>query len=189
VTLSDLLNQRRPHRADAARNFDAIIAEARARFTDGGTDVSLDDIARRAGVGPVTLYRHFPAREDLIEAGLRRRGRLTMPRRRSTSRDRRTVAGPGPKYGLQLREEFEAATGYVWTLNSGQVYTTIDRLQRAELIVRENSQKRGRQRQFRITAQGTSELKKWMRTLGKPRVANPRRICPEGADRPPWIDR
>ncbi|MCU1489091.1 MAG: regulatory protein TetR [Acidimicrobiaceae bacterium] len=60
MTLSDLLNRRRPHRADAARNFDAIITDARARFTDGGTDVSLDDIARRAGVGPATLYRHFP---------------------------------------------------------------------------------------------------------------------------------
>jgi AcrR family transcriptional regulator len=68
VALSDLLNQRRPHRADAARNFDAIIAAARAGFTDSGTEASLEDIARRAGVGPATLYRNFPTREDLIEA-------------------------------------------------------------------------------------------------------------------------
>jgi DNA-binding PadR family transcriptional regulator len=72
----------------------------------------------------------------------------------------------GPKYGLQLCEEFEAVTGYVWPLNSGQVYTTLDRLQRARLIGRENSETRGRQRQFRITAQGTNELKRWISTLG-----------------------
>jgi AcrR family transcriptional regulator len=68
VALSDLLNQRRPHRADAARNFDAIITAARAGFTESGTEASLEDIARRAGVGPATLYRNFPTREDLIEA-------------------------------------------------------------------------------------------------------------------------
>jgi DNA-binding PadR family transcriptional regulator len=72
----------------------------------------------------------------------------------------------GPKYGLQLREEFEAATGHVRPLNSGQVYTTLDRLQRAGLIERESSEKRGRQRQCRITSQGTSELTRWMSTLG-----------------------
>jgi AcrR family transcriptional regulator len=68
VALRDLLDQRRPHRADAARNFDAIIAAAREEFTDSGTGASLEDIARRAGVGPATLYRNFPTREDLIEA-------------------------------------------------------------------------------------------------------------------------
>jgi len=68
VPLSDLLDQRRPHRADAARNFDAILTAAREEFTDSGTDASLEDIARRAGVGPATLYRNFPARADLIEA-------------------------------------------------------------------------------------------------------------------------
>jgi AcrR family transcriptional regulator len=68
VALGDLLDQRRPHRADAARNFDAIITAARAGFTDDGTEASLEDVARRAGVGPGTLYRNFPTREDLIEA-------------------------------------------------------------------------------------------------------------------------
>jgi DNA-binding PadR family transcriptional regulator len=72
----------------------------------------------------------------------------------------------GPKYGLQLREESEAATGYVWPLNSGQVYTTLHRLQRARLIEREVSGPPGRQRQFRTRAQGTNELKRWMSTLG-----------------------
>jgi hypothetical protein len=57
VPLSDLLDQRRPHRADAARNFDAILAAARAGFTDSGAEAALENIARRAGVAPATLYR------------------------------------------------------------------------------------------------------------------------------------
>jgi AcrR family transcriptional regulator len=51
---SDLVDERRPHRADAARNFDAILAAARAAFTDQGADAALDDIAQLAGVGPAT---------------------------------------------------------------------------------------------------------------------------------------
>jgi AcrR family transcriptional regulator len=66
--VSDLLAARRPHRVDAARNFDAILAAARALFAEQGTDVLLADVARRAGVGAATLYRRFPTREDLAEA-------------------------------------------------------------------------------------------------------------------------
>jgi AcrR family transcriptional regulator len=68
VAVSDLLAERRPHRADAARNFDAILAAGRIAFAAGGTEVSLDEIARKAGVGVATLYRNFPSREDLVEA-------------------------------------------------------------------------------------------------------------------------
>jgi AcrR family transcriptional regulator len=68
VTVADLLAERRPHRADAARNFDAILAAGRKAFAAGGTDVSLEEIARQAGVGVATLYRNFPSREDLVEA-------------------------------------------------------------------------------------------------------------------------
>jgi AcrR family transcriptional regulator len=68
MPLHDLLDERRPHRADAARNFDAILAAARAELTEHGTDAALDDIARRAGVGPATLYRNFATRGDLVEA-------------------------------------------------------------------------------------------------------------------------
>src|SRR3954469_22582682 len=57
----------RPHRADAARNFDALIAAAREVFAEQGTDASLEEIARRAGVGIGTLYRNFPTRQDLFE--------------------------------------------------------------------------------------------------------------------------
>lgn len=58
----------RPHRADARRNFDALLAAARAAFAADGVDASLEDIARRAEVGIGTLYRNFPTRDALIEA-------------------------------------------------------------------------------------------------------------------------
>jgi AcrR family transcriptional regulator len=58
---------RRP-RADARRNRERILAVAKAVFTRAGADASLDDIARQAGIGPGTLYRHFPTRDALIEA-------------------------------------------------------------------------------------------------------------------------
>src|SRR6266540_7034598 len=59
---------RRPMRADARRNYERLLAAARTAFTEHGADASLDDIARRAGVGPGTLYRHFPTRQALQEA-------------------------------------------------------------------------------------------------------------------------
>lgn len=67
--MTDLARLRtpRPHRADAGRNFDAILAAARTAFTELGADAPLDEIARRAGVGIATLYRNFPTREQLIE--------------------------------------------------------------------------------------------------------------------------
>ncbi|GAB7037031.1 TetR/AcrR family transcriptional regulator [Catenuloplanes niger JCM 9533] len=59
---------RRPQRADARRNYDALLAAAREVFAEKGTEASLEEIARRAGVGIGTLYRNFPARQDLFEA-------------------------------------------------------------------------------------------------------------------------
>lgn len=58
---------RRP-RADALRNRAALVAAATDVFAEHGTDAPLDDIARRAGVGNATLYRHFPTRRDLVVA-------------------------------------------------------------------------------------------------------------------------
>ncbi|MBO0891928.1 MAG: TetR/AcrR family transcriptional regulator [Acidothermales bacterium] len=60
----------RPLRADARRNRDRLLAVAVAAFARGG-DVTMDAIAREAGVGPGTLYRHFPTREALVEAAYR----------------------------------------------------------------------------------------------------------------------
>jgi len=59
---------RRPQRADARRNFDALLAAARDAFASKGTEASLEDIARHAGVGIGTLYRNFPTRQDLLKA-------------------------------------------------------------------------------------------------------------------------
>jgi AcrR family transcriptional regulator len=58
----------RPLRADAARNRAQLLAVAREAFTERGSEASLEDIARRAGVGVGTLYRHFPTRQNLLEA-------------------------------------------------------------------------------------------------------------------------
>jgi len=58
----------RPLRADARRNFDSLVDAARDVFTEQGTSASLEEIARRAEVGIGTLYRHFPARDALVEA-------------------------------------------------------------------------------------------------------------------------
>jgi AcrR family transcriptional regulator len=59
---------RRPQRADARRNFDALLAAASEAFATKGADASLEDIARHAGVGIGTLYRNFPNRQDLFSA-------------------------------------------------------------------------------------------------------------------------
>ncbi|MFJ8580048.1 PadR family transcriptional regulator [Micromonospora sp. NPDC093277] len=79
----------------------------------------------------------------------------------------------GPKYGLQLREEFEARTGEVWPLNVGQVYTTLQRLERDGLIESDDDAEPGPQKGFRITAAGADELAGWLRT--PPDLASPPR--------------
>ncbi len=70
----------------------------------------------------------------------------------------------GPKYGFQLRQEFEASTGDVWPLNIGQVYTTLQRLERDGCVVSDASGEDDRQRNFRITDVGEGELTAWLRT-------------------------
>jgi AcrR family transcriptional regulator len=66
-TIPDVRSQR-PKRADARRNYDKLIAAARDAFTEEGGSASLEEVARRAGVGIGTLYRNFPTRQDLLEA-------------------------------------------------------------------------------------------------------------------------
>ena len=58
----------RKPRTDAQRNRERILEVAKQAFTRSGADTSLDDVAKRAGVGPGTLYRHFPTREELLKA-------------------------------------------------------------------------------------------------------------------------
>ena len=82
----------------------------------------------------------------------------------------------GPKYGLQLREEFEANTGQVWPLNVGQVYTTLQRLERDGLESdracrgrRVRASKPGPQKAYRITGEaGSAELAQWLRCSAGP---------------------
>src|ERR1700749_1639357 len=73
----------------------------------------------------------------------------------------------GPKYGLQLREEFEANTGQVWPLNVGQVYTTLQRLWGDGLVTAvgggEPGGEPGPQKAYRITEAGSAELAQWLR--------------------------
>src|ERR1041384_5426357 len=58
----------RPLRADARRNREKVLQAARSVFSEHGRDAQMDDVARRAGVGVGTVYRHFPTKEALIEA-------------------------------------------------------------------------------------------------------------------------
>ena len=68
----------------------------------------------------------------------------------------------GPKYGLRLQNEFEARTGEVWPLNVGQVYTTLQRLERDGLV--EGDAEGERQKRYRLTSAGARELADWLRT-------------------------
>ena len=81
----------RPLRADAVRNRERLLAVARETFATEGLSVSLDEIARRAGVGPGTLYRHFPTKESLFEAVVHHR----LLRLLEGARALRDAADPG----------------------------------------------------------------------------------------------
>ncbi len=74
----------------------------------------------------------------------------------------------GPKFGLQLRQDFEARTGEVWPLNVGQVYTTLQRLERDGLVAGEDADDDvvdvGPRKHFHITPAGAAELDHWLRT-------------------------
>jgi DNA-binding PadR family transcriptional regulator len=70
----------------------------------------------------------------------------------------------GPKYGLQLRQEFDTRTGEVWPLNVGQVYTTLQRLERDGMVESDGSGDEGPQKGFRITPAGADELASWLHT-------------------------
>jgi DNA-binding PadR family transcriptional regulator len=69
----------------------------------------------------------------------------------------------GSKYGLRLQNEFEARTGEVWPLNVGQVYTTLQRLERDGLVESDGEGERS-QKRYRITSAGLHELADWLRT-------------------------
>ena len=70
----------------------------------------------------------------------------------------------GPKYGFQLAHEFAAGTGELWPLNTGQVYSTLQRLERDALVESDDSADDGPQNSYRITAEGRDELDTWLHT-------------------------
>ncbi|WP_208639185.1 TetR/AcrR family transcriptional regulator [Bradyrhizobium forestalis] len=70
--MDDHTDQTRKPRADAVRNRERVLEAAKVVFSAGGPEASLEAVAKRAGVGIGTLYRHFPTREDLFEAVYRR---------------------------------------------------------------------------------------------------------------------
>src|SRR3954451_20644417 len=69
----------------------------------------------------------------------------------------------GPRYGYQLRAEFEASTGATWPLNIGQVYTTLSRLERDGLVMPGESDEQGRV-VYTVTAAGRDEMERWFAT-------------------------
>lgn len=69
----------------------------------------------------------------------------------------------GPKYGLRLQQEFHSNTGNVWPLNAGQVYTTLQRLERDQLVQADGHEE-GPQKRYAITGAGTDELHTWLET-------------------------
>jgi DNA-binding PadR family transcriptional regulator len=70
----------------------------------------------------------------------------------------------GPKHGFRLQNEFEARTGEVWPLNVGQVYTTLQRLERDGLVETDDGEAERSRKRYRITAAGSGELTEWLRT-------------------------
>jgi DNA-binding PadR family transcriptional regulator len=68
----------------------------------------------------------------------------------------------GPKYGLQLRQEFEAGTGDVWPLNVGQVYMTLQRLERDGLVASDGEAEDGPQKTYLLTDAGREALMSWL---------------------------
>jgi DNA-binding PadR family transcriptional regulator len=74
-----------------------------------------------------------------------------------------TLLDQGPSYGLRMKQEFERRTGGVWSLNVGQVYTTLDRLEREGLVRRSDEGSADRQRLHEITAAGRERLAEWFR--------------------------
>jgi DNA-binding PadR family transcriptional regulator len=70
----------------------------------------------------------------------------------------------GSKYGFQLAQEFEAGTGEMWPLNTGQVYTTLQRLERDGLVESDDTLDDGPQKGFHLTDDGRAELDRWLQT-------------------------
>lgn len=101
-------SRRRSRRADAKRNHERLVAAARTVFAEVGPDAALEHIARQAGVGPGTLYRHFPTRMDLVDAVLRDRLDTLI----AAARDLATASCPVEALATWLRAVIAHSMGY-----------------------------------------------------------------------------
>ncbi|MGV9674691.1 TetR/AcrR family transcriptional regulator [Nocardia sp. NPDC003482] len=88
------MTETRPLRADARRNRERVLNAAREAFAAEGISVPLDEIARRAGVGPGTVYRHFPTKEALFHAAIVD----NLERMIDFAREAARAAEPGPAF-------------------------------------------------------------------------------------------
>src|SRR5256885_16954126 len=98
----------RPLRADARRNRERILQSARAAFAESGADAQIDDVARHAGVGVGTVYRHFPTKQALLTELVRQTFRLF------TERAREALEAGGEPFALiegLMRRIAETAAG------------------------------------------------------------------------------
>src|SRR6266478_2429479 len=115
----------RPLRADARRNRERILQSARAAFAESGADAQIDDVARHAGVGVGTVYRHFPTKQALLTELVRQTFRLF------TERAREAREAGGEPFALiegLLRRIAETAAGdagvqYALASTAGQAWT------------------------------------------------------------------
>jgi AcrR family transcriptional regulator len=115
----------RPLRADARRNRERILQSARAAFAESGADAQIDDVARHAGVGVGTVYRHFPTKQALLTELVRQTFRLF------TEWAREALEAGGEPFALiegLLRRIAETAAGdvgvqYVLATSAGQAWT------------------------------------------------------------------
>ncbi len=110
----------RDRRADARRNYDHILATARVVLSEQGVQASLRDVARRAGVGLGTLYRHFPTRDALLDAVLRQGFDRLAERADELAAD----LPPAAALGAWLRELAAGAAAYQGL--SGSLVTTLN---------------------------------------------------------------
>jgi len=126
----------RPLRADARRNRERILQSARAAFAESGADAQIDDVARHAGVGVGTVYRHFPTKQALLTELVRQTFRLF------TGRAREALEADGEPFALiegLLRRIAETAAGdvgvqYALTSSAAQAARSEAQAEQDELI-------------------------------------------------------
>ena len=127
--------------------------------SDGHGSVQRKLLIRRDRILPDALAAWRPGNTQYYTEYAHRPRRSLMSVRHALL----ALLSEGPKYGLQLRQEFEARTGDVWPLNVGQVYTTLQRLERDGLVT-SDADDDAPQRGYRITGDGRDELLVWLQS-------------------------